>query len=143
MEPIGQKWLSEVRGAGLLQAKRCRLISIEAKLVLTAGNLRQSFFQTTSNSLWANEAYLASRDTVGAETLDELEMLCELHGVGYLHVDPHTPSNSRILIPARRRGEIDWASVNRIAAENADFREFVGNVHNFLQTGQLLKPLWT
>ena len=46
------------------------------------------------------------------------------------------------MIPAREREEVDWASANRIAVENADFRDYLQNVLNYLQTGALMDRLW-
>lgn len=37
-----------------------RLLSFELKRELSFGNLRESFFQTVSNSSWANESYLVA-----------------------------------------------------------------------------------
>ena len=95
-----------------------------------------------SNSLWANRAYLAATEVKGQDTLEELTVLCSLHGVGYIAIDPENVSESRILIPARERDEVDWASANRIAQENADFRAYLKQVLNYLHTGQVVLQLW-
>jgi hypothetical protein len=64
---------------------------------------------------------LAACEIRGEDTWRELQTLCAAHGIGYIRIDPEDPDGCRILIPARGRDEIDWASANRIAAENADF----------------------
>lgn len=125
-----------------MQVRKAKLISIEVKLDITASSVRASFFQAASNSLWANRAYLAATEVKGEDTLEELTVLCALHGVGYIAMDPDNLSESRILIPARERDEVDWASANRIAKENADFRSYLEQVLNYLQTGRVIHQLW-
>ncbi|MBB3938156.1 hypothetical protein [Aureimonas phyllosphaerae] len=136
-------WVDTVREcANLFPTRKARLISVEVKLRLSANDIRESFFQTVSNSQWANRSYLAATEVIGNETWRELEMLCALHGVGYIKLDPEDPRSGRILIPARERDEVDWASVNRIAAENADFRNFLKAVLNYLKTGEVTDARW-
>lgn len=140
----GQEWHDVVRQCSMaMPTRKAKLVAIEVKLRLTAGTVRESFFQAVSNSLWANSAYLVATEVKGEDTFAELTTLCSLHGVGYISLDHDNPSESRILIPARDRDEVDWASANRIAAENGDFREFLGHVLNYLQTGKLVDKLWS
>jgi len=144
MKMPGRQWSNLVNQCvSALPTRKAELFSIEVKVRLTSGNLREAFFQTVSNSLWANYAYLVATEVKGEETYVELQTLCSLHGVGYLTFDPKTPEASRIVIPARKRDEVDWASVDRIAKENADFTAYLERVHNYLQTGQHLSTLWT
>lgn len=125
-----------------MSTRKAKLVSIEVKLALTPSSVRESFFQAASNSLWANRAYLAATEVRGEDTLEELTVLSSLHGVGYIAIDPDNLSESRVLIPARERDEVDWASANRIAKENADFRLYLQQVLNYLQTGQVVQQLW-
>lgn len=139
----GLHWEDLVRQcSSAMPMRKAKLVSVEVKLVLTASTVRESFFQAASNSLWANRAYLAATEVRGEDTLEELTVLCSLHGVGYIAIDPDNLSESRILIPARERDEVDWASANRIATENADFRAYLQQVLNYLHTGQVIHQLW-
>lgn len=143
MSAPGGDWSDVVRQcANALPTQKAKLISIEVKTRLTVGNLRESFFQTVSNSLWANQAFLAASQVSGENTWAELRTLCALHGIGFLSLDPENHSESRVTIPARDREEIDWASADRIARENADFHEFLKNVLNYLNTGQIMHRIW-
>jgi hypothetical protein len=143
MHALGRDWLEVVRRCSMeLPTRKAKLVAVEVKWTLSAGDVRQHFFQTVSNSTWANQAYLAACEIRGEDTWRELETLCAAHGVGYIRLYPEDPDGSRILIPAREREEIDWASANRIAAENADFRDYLQNVLNYLQTGVLMERLW-
>lgn len=138
-----KNWVGTVREcANLFPTRKARLISVEVKLRLTAGDIRESFFQTVSNSHWANRSYLAATRIIGDDTWRELEMLCALHGVGYIKLDVDDPRSGRILIPAREREEVDWASANRIAAENEDFQNFLKAVLNYLKTGEVTDTRW-
>ena len=125
-----------------LPTRKAKLVAVEVKRVLSAGDVRQHLFQTVSNGTWANRAYLAAAEIRGEDTWRELETLCAAHGVGYIRIDPEDPDGCRILIPARECEEIDWASANRVAAENGDFQDYLQNVLNYLQTGSLMERLW-
>lgn len=139
----GQGWSDVVRNCSMaLPTRKAKLVSIEVKLRLTAGDIRESFFQAVSNSLWANRAYLAAVEIKGEDTLEELNMLCSLHGLGYMSIDPDDFSESRILIPAKEREEVDWANANRIAEENRDYNDYLKSVLNYLQTGHVVHRLW-
>jgi uncharacterized protein len=139
----GAHWEELIRECSAhLPTRKAKLISVEVKTRIVSSDVREYFFQTVSNSLWANRAYLAASEINGEDTWQELRMLCSLHGIGYMLIDPDDVSASRIIIPAREREEVDWASVNRIAVENSDFREYLKLVLNYLQTGQLIKRLW-
>ncbi len=144
MHAPGRDWLDVVRRCSMeLPTRKAKLVAVEVKRVLSAGDIRQHFFQTVSNGTWANRAYLAACEIRGEDTWRELETLCAAHGIGYIRIDPEDPDGCRILIPAREREEVDWASANRIAAENADFRDYLQNVLNYLQTGALMDRLWS
>lgn len=139
----GQHWEDLVwQCSAAMPIRKAKLVSIEVKLAVTASTVRESFFQAASNSLWANRAYLAATEVRGEETLEELTVLCSLHGVGYIAIDPENTAESRILIPAREREEVDWASANRIAKENADFRAYLQHVLNYLHSGKVVHQLW-
>jgi len=115
--------------------------SFEVKKQLTRGNMRQSFFQTVSNSTWASFGYLVATG-INNDVEAELQMLCALHGIGVLLLNTHSLFDSQILIPAHERAVIDWQSVNRIVSENADFHRFIEQVGMYCQTGRLIKSIW-
>lgn len=120
--------------------KRSKLWSFEVKLRLNPANVRESFFQTVSNSLWANYAYLVAAEIQNA--LPELRVLSSLHGVGIIELNIEEPTESVIVLPARERDEVDWGSVNRIFQQNSDFQDYVSLVKNADQTGQFHTKLW-
>ena len=42
-------------------------------------------------------------------------MLHSLHGIGLIQLDRNEPLESQVLVPARERNNVDWATCNRIA----------------------------
>lgn len=121
---------------------RTKLYSFEVKLLLNRSNVRECFFQTVSNSSWANFPYLVAAEVQGSETLSELRVLSGTHGVGLIRLDLENPSESEILIPAKERTEIDWNSANRLAASSTDFTDYLNLVRQFYQTKDIRPQDW-
>jgi uncharacterized protein len=115
--------------------QKTRLWSFEVKILLNRSNVREAFFQAVSNSSWANFGYLVATEVEGPDTMKELRMLHGLHGIGVIQIDPDNPAESQILVPARERIDVDWATCNRLAQENKDFLQFAKLVRQFYQTG--------
>lgn len=135
MEDLSAEWSNEVRDCvRAYPDRRARLWSFEVKLSLHRSNVREYFFQTLSNSSWANFAYLVAQDIEGGESMKELRMLSVAHGIGLIRLDVENPPESEVLIPACERSAVDWDMVNRLAEENSDFRKFVELVTKFCQT---------
>ena len=136
MEDLTADWHTEIKGAVKEYAdKKTKLWSFEVKLLLNRSNLRESFFQAVSNSSWANYGYLVAAEVEGADTMKEMRMLFSLHGIGLIQIDPENPTESQILIPAKEKPEIDWATCDRLARENRDFLQFIKLIRQFHQTG--------
>lgn len=136
----GTDWPAPVRELSrAMRADRARLWSFEVKVRLDRSNLREAFFQAVSNSSWANLGYLVAAEIAGDGTLDELRVLGGLHGIGVIRLERDDPSESEILVPARGRSEVDWASLARLAAESIDMKAFVEAVSGSLGAGQPLK----
>ncbi|MCL6235246.1 HrgA protein [Acinetobacter sp. ANC 5579] len=119
-----------------------KLWSFEVKKELNSSNVRSSFFQAVSNSSWANEGYLVATAISTNEVEEELRMLSALHGIGVIILIPENPTESEIFLPARRRQEVDWQSINRILSENSDFKNFIELVSIYYQTGRIRKHDW-
>ena len=56
--------------------------------------------------------------------------------------DPENPSESEILLPAQKKPDADWQSIDRLAKENGDFHEFIELVSVYFQTGTLREKDW-
>lgn len=72
----------------------------------------------------------------------ELRMLSSLHGIGVILLDPENPSESEMFLPAQRRVDADWQSIDRLAKENKDFQECMELVSVYLQTETLREKDW-
>ena len=142
MEDLTEGMEAEIRNVVKESAdKQKKLWSFEVKKLLNRSNVREAYFQAVSNSSWANFGYLVAAE-VREDTMTELRMLCSLHGIGLIQIERENPSESRILIPAGEKADVDWATCNRIAKENEDFRAFVKLVRQFHQTGDPRPKEW-
>jgi hypothetical protein len=110
--------------------KSARLFSFELKITLDFSTLREYFFQAVSNSSWANQGYLAVVNIdENPEFREELERLSQSFGIGIIHLDTSEPLDSEVIFQARDN-EVDWETINRVAEDNIDFKDFVAQVAN-------------
>ncbi|MGF7215080.1 hypothetical protein GGR92_001220 [Spirosoma lacussanchae] len=143
MEILSSDWHQEVIDCVKQYADRkTKLWSFEVKLLVNRSNVREVFFQTVSNSSWANMAYLVAAEFEGRDTIKELRMLTSLHGLGVIRLNAENPAESEILIPAKERVDIDWNTVNRLVEENTDFRQYIRLVRQFYQTNDPRPKDW-
>jgi hypothetical protein len=100
------------------------------KIELNFGNLREYYFQAVSNSSWANEGYLVvlKLKDDDSELKDELRRLNNAFGIGLIKLNAENIDESEILFPSRINPELDWETVNRLAEENEEFKEFLDDV---------------
>ncbi|MDH2925072.1 hypothetical protein EV693_11832 [Nicoletella semolina] len=142
MKAIDQHWESSVKDCmKQSSSQNVKLFSFEVKKELVAGNLRESFFQTVSNSSWANEGYLVAVN-ISKNCYNELQVLSSLHGIGVILLDLNSALESKILFPARHKFDVDWQSVNRIVNINKDFREYIDYVSIYYRTGKIIEQNW-
>ncbi len=142
LEDLSSDWVKEIKDCVQQTGDiKANLWAFEVKLLVNRSNVREVFYQTVSNSSWANYGYLVAGDIEGNETIRELRMLSSLHSIGVIHLNAENPAESQILIPSEER-DIDWNMANRLAEENKDFREFLQLVTEFYQTGKTRKQLW-
>lgn len=146
LEPLDKEWDDVVQNCVRhSEGRLTRLWSFEVKKQLNRSNVRECFFQAVSNSSWVHFGYLVATEINEDKQRSverELQMLCALHGIGVLLLDPHDFSNSQTLIPARESTSVDWQSVNRLVEENRDFKDFIELVGEYHQTGKIHKTLW-
>lgn len=121
--------------------QRARLWSFEVKLRVSRSSVRRDYFQAVSNSSWANFGYLVAAE-IDLDTDAELMMLHGLHGIGLIELNVENPAESAIRIPARERDAVDWATSNRLAKENKNFRQFAKLVASFYKTRETSEKEW-
>jgi hypothetical protein len=138
--PIG-KWQPDVLDLGMAAgSKLLRLYSFEMKKELTFSNIRESFFQTVSNSSWANEGYLVTaKVSQDDEFMDELSRLSGSFGIGIIRLDTEDQDSSEVLFPAKFKPDLDWDTINKLAKENADFRKLMVRIKNDLSSKEVRK----
>jgi hypothetical protein len=124
-----EDWSREVYELSLATGNiTIRLLSFEIKRELNFGNLRESFFQTVSNSSWANESYLVAAEiSEENEFRNELSRLSTSFGIGIIKLNIEDPDSSEIVFPAKYRETLDWETINKLAM-NPDFKEFIDRV---------------
>ncbi len=137
--PIGD-WSSEVLNlSSVVGNNSIKIISFELKRDLTLGKLRENFFQTVSNSSWANESYLVAAEISNNDDfLNELTRLSTSFGIGVIKLDIENPLSSEILLPARTRGNLDWETINKLTL-NRDFKDFLKRIKNDLASNEIRK----
>ncbi len=122
---IKRNWESDVKQIVKENADRkARFWSFEAKVELRESNVREAYFQALSNSSWANFGYLVA-ENVDEPALEQLRLLYSLHGIGVITLNFKNPKLSEITFPARERLNVDWASCNKTATKNGNFRKFI------------------
>jgi len=124
LEIASETWLEDIRNFSKNFTSEVKLWSFEVKKKIDSSNVREVFFQTVSNSSWANYGYLATSEIIGRETIKELRILAGLHGIGVIRMNMDDITKSEIIFSARER-TIDWNNANRLAEENTDFKEYM------------------
>ena len=115
-----------------------KLYSFEIKRELGFHNLRESFFQTVSNSSWANEGYVVAASIEGSEEFSlELKRLSTSFGIGVIRLNIEDPDSSKIEYPAKYKEILDWDTINKLADENPDFKKFLVRVRKDLHSKEI------
>lgn len=116
-----------------------KLYSFEMKKSLTFSNLREAFFQTVSNSSWANEGYLvAAAISKDEDFQQELKRLSTSFGIGVINLDLEDPDSTEMIYPAKNKNNVDWETINKLTM-NSDFREFIKRLKNDILSKEIRK----
>lgn len=119
---------------GQLAVSSIKIYSFELKVDLDFSNLRESYFQTVSNSSWATEGYLVTLNIESDPVFrEELRRLNNSHGIGVIVLNPENLFESEVSFPSRINSELDWDTVERLRDENPDFDAFIQNVNEDLR----------
>ncbi len=121
-----------------LNESAVRLFSFEMKQEINFGNLREYFFQAVSNSSWSNEGYLVALNyATDSAFTDEMQMLNNSFGIGFIKLNAKYIEQSEILIPAKAREKIDWDTVNRLSEDNKDFSSLIKDIVDDLKVSNV------
>lgn len=142
LKNLSDGWSPDVVSCASKHAfNKTSLWSFEVKIKINLSNVREYFFQTVSNSSWANFSYLVAQ-SIDEKAMDELRILCSGHHIGLILLDCENPSESQILIPAVEKKQLDWDMIDRIVKENPDFKDFINLITEFYQTGKIKEREW-
>lgn len=121
-----------------LSVNSIKLFSFELKTDLDFSKLREYYFQAVSNSSWANEGYLVCLDIQDdSELINELQRLNSAFGIGVIKLNSEDVSQSEIVLPAKERTDLDWTTIDRLIADNVDFKEFFIYIIEDLKVGKI------
>lgn len=115
-----------------------KLYSFELKRELNASNLRESFFQTVSNSSWANEGYLVT-SKISENIMNELSRLSSSFGIGVILLDINKVELSEVILPTRFKENLDWEMIKKLASMNENFKEFIKRIKNDISNKEVVK----
>ncbi|MEK6590457.1 MAG: HTH domain-containing protein [Nitrospinota bacterium] len=135
-----EDWKPEVVEFGAaIGGMAIKIFSFEIKKELTFGNLRESFFQTVSNSSWAHEGYLVAAEiSVDEDFQTELRRLSTSFGVGVIKINIDDTDSSEILFPAKTRENLDWDTINKLTM-NTDFKDFLKRIKTDISSKEIRK----
>ena len=109
-----------------------KIYSFEIKIHLDYSNYKENFFQAVSNSSWANEGYLVALHIDEDESfMEALQKLSSSFGIGIIKLDAENVPQSQVLVPARYKENIDYATAHELAGKNSDFAKFLQTVVDY------------
>ena len=109
-----------------------KIFSFEIKKELSFGNYKEYFFQTVSNSSWANEGYLVALHIDDDDRfIEALQKLSLSFGIGVIHLVADNILQSRIVSPARYKDKMDYSVIDELARKNKNFTKFLKTVTDF------------
>jgi len=112
------------------QTETFKLYSYELKREINNDyELKKAFFQTVSNSSWANYGYLVAFE-ISDNIKEEMERLNQSFGIGVILLDPN-PYQSKILFPAKFKS-IDIKTIDKLCVINQDFKKFIDQTEKLL-----------
>lgn len=143
IQDLGRKWESSVVHCDKYVNSRLKLWSFEVKTSVDNSSVREAFFQTVSNSTWANFSYLVIAEIKDNKVMEELQTLSRLYGIGVIELNVNNPKESKIKISSQERKIVDWNMANRIASVNTDFRKYTELVMEFYKLdGEIKVEYW-
>lgn len=91
--------------------------------------LKEYFFQTLSNSSWANYGYLVAFE-INEDVMEEMERLNRSFGIGVIQLSPYD-NTTTILFPARKN-ELDYYTIDKLCRINSGFKNFIVKTNKVL-----------
>lgn len=106
------------------------LISYELKREIKSDyELKKCFFQTVSNSSWANYGYLVAFE-ISKNLMGEMERLNQSFGIGIIELNGN-PYESKILFQPKYK-ELDFKTIDKLCEINTEFEKFIAQTETML-----------
>ncbi|MBL1233149.1 MAG: hypothetical protein COA31_010550 [Flavobacteriales bacterium] len=106
------------------------LISYELKREIKSDyELKKCFFQTVSNSSWANYGYLVAFE-ISKNLMGEMERLNQSFGIGIIELNGN-PYESKILFQPTYK-ELDFKTIDKLCEINSEFEKFIAQTETML-----------
>jgi hypothetical protein len=100
-----------------------KLTSYEIKREINSDyELKKYYFQTVSNSSWANYGYLVAFE-IGDNLKDEMQRLNQSFGIGIIELKPN-PYESKVLFQASFK-ELDFKTIDKLCNVNKEYEKFI------------------
>ena len=107
-----------------------KLSSYEVKKEINSdSDLKRAFFQSVSNSSWANYGYLVALEFSDSLS-EEMERLNQSFGIGIIELNAN-PYKSKILFPATYR-DLDFKTIDKLCKINTEFAAFIEQVDKLM-----------
>lgn len=107
-----------------------KLYSYEIKKEINSDTeLKKSFFQSVSNSSWANFGYLVAFE-ISDSLWEEMERLNQSFGIGIIELNAN-PYESKVLFQAKLR-ELDFKTIDKLCKINHEFEKFISQTEKLM-----------
>src|SRR6185503_12739731 len=107
-----------------------KLNSYELKREInTDTELKKAFFQSVSNSSWANYGYLVAFEFSDGLN-EEMARLNQSFGIGIIELNAN-PYQSKVLFPAAYR-DLDFKTIDKLCKINGEFEKFIEQIEKLM-----------
>jgi hypothetical protein len=72
-----------------------------------------------------------------SELINELQRLNNAFGIGVIKLNNEDVSQSKIILPAKEKADLDWTTIDRLIVDNIDFKDFFIDIIEDLKVGKI------
>lgn len=116
------------------------LYSFELVEKLGYYNLKETYFNALSTSLWANKSFLVVvefEDNDEEILREDLKKLSDRYGVGIIKLDRESPDSSAVMFQSKLRDNIDIEMIDKLSEENIEFHNIVKSAEDILKAKKI------
>jgi len=93
-------------------------------------DLKEKYFQSVSNSSWANYGYLVALE-IEDNLIEELKRLNQSFGIGFIKLSAKNPFESKIICQAKKKN-LDFNTISKLCKQNPDFVKFIDKIKDIV-----------